>query len=154
MSAASACARRRELVALAVAVCASLTGCGRTPSLVPVEGHVVFADGQPVAAGTVTFLSRGGGPTAQAAIDPDGRFILQTRGRPGAVVGSYDVLVLQLNVVEGVDPHVHRGSSAAPRHRRVHPRHAQAGRSGLTVTVEPDKPKEVVITVEQQPNPR
>ena len=154
MSAASAYVGRRTTVALAVAVCASLAGCGRTPSLVAVEGQVVFADGQPVAAGTVTFMPRGSGPAARAAIDPDGRFILQTGGRPGALVGAYDVLVLQLNVVEGVEPHIHRGSSAAPRYRRVHPRHAQAGRSGLTATVVPDKPNELVITVEQQPNPR
>ena len=154
MSAASACARRRELVALAVAVCASLTGCGRMPSLVPVEGQVVFADGQPVAAGTVTFLPRGGGSAARAAIDPDGRFLLQTGGHPGALVGAYDVLVLQVNVVEGVESHVHRGTSAAPPYRRVHPRHAQAGRSGLTATVVADEPNDIVITVEQGPYPR
>ena len=154
MRAATAFARPRTTVALAVAVCASLAGCGRTTSLVPVEGQVMFADGQPVAAGTVAFLPRGGGPAARAAIDPEGRFLLRTGGHPGALVGAYDVLVLQVNVVEGVESHVHRGTSTTPPYRRVHPRHAQAGRSGLTATVVPAEPNNVVLTVEQAPHPR
>lgn len=144
--------RTAGVIALAATACA--VGCGRMTPLVPVIGRVVFADGQPVAAGTVEFRPRGGGRAARAAIDSAGRFVLTTAGRPGAVAGEQDVLVLQLIVVEGVEPHVHRGSFAAPPHRRVHERHAQPDRSGLTATVMPNEPNDVVITVEQQPMSR
>ena len=130
--------RRRGVAAIALAAVAGAAGCGRTPPLVPVTGRVVFADGEPVATGTIEFRPRGGGPAARSAIDADGRFVLTTAGRRGAVAGEHDVFVLQFTVMEGVEPHVHRGSTAASPRRRVHERHAQTGRSGLTATVTPN----------------
>jgi hypothetical protein len=144
--------RTAGIVIVAAAVGAA--GCGRTTPLVPVTGRVMFADEQPVAAGTIEFQPHGEGPSARAGIAADGRFVLRTAGRPGAVAGEHDVLVVQISVVEGVEHHVHRGSAAAPSHRRVHERHAQTGRSGLTVTVKPNEPNDVVIVVDQQPKSR
>ena len=146
--------QRWPVVALAVAAIACVPRCSRTTPLVPITGRVVFADGQPVAAGTIEFRPHRGGSPARSAIDADGRFVLTTAGRQGAVTGEHDVLVLQLAVVEGVERHVHRGSFAAPSRRRVHERHAQPDRSGLTAKVMPNEPNDVVITVEQQPTSR
>ena len=146
------CGRRTAGVIAFVAI-ASGGGCGRTTPLIPVTGRVLFADQAPVAAGTIEFRPRDGGPPARSAIDSDGRFVLTTAGRQGAVAGMHDVLVLQLAVIEGVEHHVHHGSLArAPR--RVHERHGQAGRSGLTATVTSNEPRDMVITVEQQPTAR
>jgi hypothetical protein len=144
------CGRRTAGVIAFVAI-ASGGGCGRTTPLVPVAGRVVFVDHSPVVAGTIEFRPRDGGPPARSAIDSDDRFILATVGPQGAVAGMHDVLVLQFVVVEGVERHVHRGSLAQTPYRRVHERHGQAGRSGLTATVTSNEPRDVVITVEQQP---
>lgn len=145
---------RRAAIIIALAASACAVGCGRLTPLVPVTGRVVFADGLPVAAGTVEFRPRGGGPVARAAIDMNGRFVLTTGGRQGAVAGEHNVLVLQLIVIEGVERHVHHGPFAAQPHRRVHERHAQPSRSGLTAKVMPNERNDVVITVEQQPMSR
>jgi hypothetical protein len=144
---------RRTAGIIAAAAVACVAGCGRAPSLVAVTGRVVFADQEPVASGTIEFRPRSGGPSARSAIDSNGRFALTTAGRQGAVPGEHDVLVLQLAVIEGVEHHVHHGSLArAPR--RVHERHGQGGRSGLTVKVNSNEPCDVVITVERQTTSR
>jgi hypothetical protein len=71
-----------------------LIGCSGEVKLVPVEGTVTYA-GQPLPAGVIVFCpdtDRGNeGPLAQAAIGPDGRFVLQTEGKPGAVPGWHRI---------------------------------------------------------------
>ena len=99
---------RRILPALAL-LAALIAGCGepedasvddllaRLDSLVPVTG-VVTAGGKPVEGVVVTFLSDGWG-TAHGETDEEGRFTLTTASRPGALVGTYKV-VLSLLVAE------------------------------------------------------
>lgn len=67
-------------------------GCRRRPDLVPVSGRVTL-DGKPLEFGGVMFQPDAG-PSALAAIGPDGRFTLRYRGRAdGAVVGRNRVVV-------------------------------------------------------------
>lgn len=71
-----------------------LVGCSGEVKLVPVEGTVTYA-GQPLPAGVIVFCpdpERGNeGPLAQAAIGPDGHFVLQTEGKAGAVPGWHRI---------------------------------------------------------------
>jgi len=134
---------RRLAIVMLLATAAG--GCSRATPLVPVTGRVVFPDGSPVTFGTIEFMPRSGGPPARSAIEPDGRFTLQTAGRAGARIGEYTVVVVQLAVAEGVEPHAHKGPHTAPR--RVSPRHAEAGRSGLSAVVKPDVLNDLVISV-------
>jgi hypothetical protein len=128
-----------------ILLAAAAGGCSRAAPLVPVTGRVVFPDGAPVTFGTIEFALRSGGPPARSAIDAEGRFALQTAGRAGARSGEHTVIVVQLAVAEGVEPHTHKAPHTAPR--RVSPRHAQAGRSGLSALVKPDTPNDLLITV-------
>lgn len=81
-----------------------LTGCGGTTEemLASVEGQV-FYQGSPLAGGTICFTpdpDRGGhGPMAYAEIQPDGKFVLQTGERPGAVRGWHRVTVAPTGLV-------------------------------------------------------
>src|SRR4051812_3798056 len=63
--------------------------CGAACSSGPVKGEVqgkVTFKGQPVKEGTVTFLNTKDGGAAEAAINPDGTYVVQG----GAVAGDYD----------------------------------------------------------------
>jgi len=87
-------------------------GCGSTDRLWPAAGRVTFADGTPLAGGVIECRpANGPGPTARGAIAADGRFSLETSGRPGARAGSYRVVVLPPLVV-GHAPH---GAGVATR---------------------------------------
>jgi hypothetical protein len=100
---------------------AGAAACTRSPGFVAATGRVVFADGAPVNFGTIEFTPRSGGPTARAAIDPAGRFTLQTGGKPG------------------------------PPAKRVDLRHARAGQSGLSARLDPQSVNDLVITVMPAP---
>lgn len=132
-------------LAIVMLLAAAAGGCSRAALLVTVTGRVVFPDGAPVTFGTVEFTPRSGGPPARSAISPEGRFSLHTAGRTGARSGEHTVIVVQIAVAEGVEPHAHKGPRTAPR--RVNPRHAEAGRSGLSAIVKPDATNDLVITV-------
>ena len=72
-------------------------GCGG-PKLVPVKGRVVFADGRPVTAASVSFTpdtAKGNeGILATGLLAEDGSFTLRTYPHgDGAMVGSYRVTV-------------------------------------------------------------
>lgn len=72
-------------------------GCSRAPAeLAPAHGRVFFRDA-PLAGGTIVFTpdaQRGGrGPQAVAEIGADGRFVLHTAGKKGAVPGWHLVTV-------------------------------------------------------------
>ncbi len=141
----------RWLLAAVAAWLAGAAACTRSPGLVAATGRVVFADGAPVNFGTIEFTPRSGGPTARAAIDPAGRFTLQTGGKPGAVPGDHDVVVRQLVVAEGVVAHEHDHTAAGPTAKRVNPRHARAGQSGLSARLDPQSVNDLVITVMPAP---
>src|SRR6185312_14638374 len=75
-----------------------VAGCGGGPKLVPVNGRVIYADGRPVTAASVSFTpdaAKGdSGILATGLLAEDGTFILRTYPHgDGAMVGSYRVTV-------------------------------------------------------------
>src|SRR5436190_24088854 len=81
---------------------AAISGCGG-PNLYPVEGKVVFADGTPLAAGTVVFKPK----DPKAVMSPRG--IIRAAGKfrastlkegDGAPPGDYQVLIAPEAVIE------------------------------------------------------
>ncbi len=86
------------LAVLALLGTAALSGCGKDPfPTAPVQGKVTY-QGQPVTGGTVTLRPIGGGGAANLGkpasgnVQPDGSFVLGTRGpTDGAVVGKHEV---------------------------------------------------------------
>ena len=85
-----------------ILICGSLylPGCARDPigTTYPVKGKV-YLDGVPLKAGSVAFFPANqgeGAPAFEAAgtIKQDGTYGLSTRGKPGALLGSYKVTVV------------------------------------------------------------
>jgi hypothetical protein len=110
-------------------------GCDRPNDLVPVQGHVVFSDDEPVRWGVVEFVPAAQpGRTARGRIGADGRFMLETEGVPGVQEGRYRVAVVQITPPGGEPGH--RG------HRTVAERFGRLDRSGISQEVwrgmEPD----------------
>jgi hypothetical protein len=136
------------LVCWGLLLCA---GCsdGR-PKTFPVRGTVNFADGTPVAVGTVEFLPSSGGPSARAKISRDGHFVLGTYDDDdGAIPGKHQVLVVQHfagHVPQGAD-HQHEGEGGV-----VDLRFSQAETSPLSVTVE-ERKNDVTLRVERSQLP-
>jgi hypothetical protein len=89
----------RNRFLLGVALCGLIglsSGCGGT-KLTPVSGRVTV-DGKALTTGTVRFIpdkakgnTFGGEPIGE--INAQGEYTLQTRGKPGAPLGSYKVAV-------------------------------------------------------------
>ena len=67
------------------------TGCNRTEGLAPVAGVVEYR-GALLTQGQVVFTPQTGAP-AVGAIGTDGKFAMQTAGRPGAAIGNHRVTV-------------------------------------------------------------
>jgi hypothetical protein len=83
-----------------------IAGCTADPigRTVPVKGKV-YLDGVLLKAGSVAFFPADqgeGAPAFEAAgrIKPDGTYELSTRGKPGALLGSYKVTVVLQTKVE------------------------------------------------------
>jgi hypothetical protein len=111
-----------------------LVGCGGGGTS-PVTGKVVYADGQPVAGGTVIFTSAATKTTATGEIKPDGTFQLTTESTgDGAAPGEYSVVVHDAREY-GKD------SMIAPKYRDI-------AQTPLKFTVEP-KSNEFEIKVER-----
>jgi hypothetical protein len=94
------------------AAAAFLLGCGSRTSLVEVKGKVYVGD-QPVRKGTghVTFhpdAKKGNTSLEEAvgAIQPDGSYVLETRGSPGVAPGWYKVGVSVSEVLDPNNPYV------------------------------------------------
>lgn len=122
-----------------------LMGCGPSgPKRVPVSGKVNFVDGKPVPGGIIECLPTAGGLSARGRIETNGQFILDTGGQPGAVVGAYRVIVIQIVQADGAAQHV--GSHHAKL--VVHPKYAKADSSGLTLNVPEEGLTDAVITVD------
>jgi hypothetical protein len=111
-----------------------LSGCSRSSApLSPVSGEVFF-QGKPLSGGTIVFTpdpERGGrGPLAWAEIKPDGRFVLESAGRKGAVPGWH-----RITVAPGKDD----------RSRRFPPRYLDPELSGQMFEVKPDLPNSCTL---------
>jgi hypothetical protein len=106
-----------------------LTGCAS--GLYPVQGTVVFDDGQAareLAGGFVTFQSLESDVSSQGAIQGDGSFALSTQAEnDGALPGRYRVLV--------TPPARHTSERAPPA--IIDRRYADPATSDLEATIEP-----------------
>jgi hypothetical protein len=77
---------------------------------------VRFADGTPVRVGTIEFVPEAGGPSARAAIDVEGRFVLGTyAAADGAVAGVHRAVIVQ-----------HLPAASRPPRTPEHDAHADA----------------------------
>lgn len=123
---------------------ALVAGCGG-PEMAPVIGRVTYLNGTPVPGGVIEFEPVAGGPSARGKIDKTGGYTLLTDGKTGALVGAHRVIVLQTDMVDGVDAegahHKHPG-------KKVHPKHRRFDTSGLTATVVAGVTNDIPIQVE------
>lgn len=72
------------------------SGCGDSgPKLAKVEGTVTYK-GQPLKSANVKFYP-GSGPVAVGITDDNGKFVLNTNGRPGASTGVSKVAITKMS---------------------------------------------------------
>ncbi|HVJ68964.1 MAG TPA: hypothetical protein VM510_13330 [Caulifigura sp.] len=122
-----------------------LAGCGKSneKATFPVKGVVKF-EGKPLEFGSVVFVPKGGGPTAQANIAPDGSYELGSYSlTDGAVPGTHQVMIL-------ADKPAGTGAGALPEDVIKKP-------TGGNVSVIPEKFADLTnsgleVTVKSQPN--
>jgi hypothetical protein len=97
----------RRMVAAGI-VMALVSGCGWGKESFALVRGKIFYQGMPVRMGTVVFapdVLRGTtGPLAQAEIQPDGSYVLETKGVPGAVPGWHRVTILSLESSPTIGP--------------------------------------------------
>lgn len=123
----------------------SLAGCDNGV-LVPVSGRVVFSDGQPLRSGKIEFRSPPLKARGAAVLDDQGRFTLTNgEGKPGLPPGDYEVVIVQVVMVEHLSLEAHDHGRPLPR------RYADYHTSGLRVSVPPQGTDQLTITVEPDP---
>jgi hypothetical protein len=99
-------AKRWEIINFALAILAlvpALIGCDSGPKLVKAGGVVKYKDA-PIPGADVVLVPDGDGQTALGRTDEQGRFILATSGRPGALAGSYKVAITAARPKREVSP--------------------------------------------------
>jgi hypothetical protein len=95
----------RAVAALLACAALAAAGCGPSEKLVPVKGKVLWG-GQPLASGVVTFVPED--PAAKDKARPmgmlkDGEYTLNTKGKDGAPLGKYLVIVSGSAPMTGTD---------------------------------------------------
>jgi hypothetical protein len=111
-----------------------------------VEG-VVTINNQPLPNATVTFTPTAAGVGGQyvgtAVTDDKGHYVLQTAGKPGAVVGEHKVTVTEGPVPESLRGEENQGRAALAganqRNRPIPPAYGSLTKTTLTVTVRSDQ---------------
>jgi hypothetical protein len=115
---------------------------GGTLRTYPVMGTVSFADGQPLAGGSIELestLPAAAGLNARGQIRADGTFELSTYGEAdGAIQGAHRMILIPPAYWETPNP-------SGPR---PHSKYASYATSGLTLTVEPGENR-IPITIER-----
>jgi hypothetical protein len=106
--------RFRRIGILGIVCSGLMVGCDPGPQpLAPVTGQVTYQN-QPLPRGTIVFVpdaDRGNnGPLAQGIIQSQGRYSLQTEGKPGAPPGWYRVTVIAVE-----ESPAYRGVRFTPR---------------------------------------
>jgi hypothetical protein len=88
-------------------LCLTLSACGGGDSIgrtFPVKGKVLV-DGKPLKQGSIVFWPKDGkGIEADGLIAEDGTYQLSTKGKPGALPGSYTVTVMAQTNVDSTAP--------------------------------------------------
>jgi hypothetical protein len=79
-----------------------LAGCSRGPIVGQVSGKVTFK-GKPVSEGTITFINPTTGYAAEAGLQKDGGYVVETP-EGGLVVGEYLVMVNPLRYRDTSNP--------------------------------------------------
>jgi hypothetical protein len=123
-------------------------GCGSRPlPLAEVHGKVSYL-GVPLRQGLIVFTpdsARGAsGPLAQAAIQADGSYVLQSDDKPGAVAGWHRVTVVAVQAVQAVS-YADRFPYLAPL---IDPKYRDPELSGLTREVKADQVNAIDINLE------
>lgn len=122
------------LLALVFAVGCGGSGGGKTTY--PVSGTVKFADGSPLTAGEINFVSKD--TTARGKIQSDGSFKLGTyKDGDGAPAGSYRISIVGARS-EGTGQQDKSGQYDMGK-PLVHPKYESPDGSKLTYEVKPDK---------------
>ena len=121
---------RRWLTGLWIVFSLALVlGCGG-PELLPVEGTVLFQDGEPVRTGRIEYNAVDGPYRAMGEIDDGGRFELITaEGDNGLPSGEYEIIVVQLVITEDLSLADHDHGRAVPR------KYADYSTSGLRTVI-------------------
>ena len=80
--------------AFVILACGLLAGCGDSnPAVYPVTGTVSF-NGEPLSTGTIVFIPKSGGASAQGQIGSGGKYTLTTfTDGDGALPGTHTVMV-------------------------------------------------------------
>ena len=126
---------RLHFAAILLAIAATaVAGCSRHAS--QLSGQVSL-DGQPLTTGVITLTPVGAGPSAYAAIGPDGRYAIHTGAATGLEPGEYVVTVAANAAESGKAAGVEQaGGKGLPP--LVTPReYLDRARSPLRVTVVP-----------------
>jgi hypothetical protein len=118
---------------LLLVLLAAGSGCGG-PAIGQVSGKVTFR-GQPVTEGKVTFLPQGAGNPAEADLQSDGSYRVQTIDG-GLVVGDYLVLINPPVVLVDTDPGKSPPSPMEKPVKNIPARYRNQG-TPLKVTVQP-----------------
>ena len=124
----------------AVLLVAGTMGCGGGADHLPtanVTGKVTF-DGRPLPSGSLLFVPDGGGPTAEANINPDGSYTLGTYYmNDGAILGKFKVMITAFTQPKGgtgLPEDAINGNTASVS--LIPEIYGDLEKSGLTATVE------------------
>lgn len=136
--------RFRTIVTAAICLSTiAASGCKRQ-EIFPVEGKIVFSDGQPASelqGGFVVFDSMDRKAGARGVVDADGNFAISTEGDDdGAYLGKHRVQI-------GIPKSIPEGGPK--RNVTMDPKYTRFNTSGLEVTVEP-KHNDVTLTIERR----
>ena len=137
---------RRLTCAAAITTLAMVVGCSDQPRPYPVNGQVLFTDGQPLSGGRIEVRSLEHPLVARASIGRDGKFTLTTfKADDGAVAGKHEVLIVQKFTadIDSMAEHARH----ADRMRTLDPRFSKYKTSGLTMDVERGGIQDVVLQV-------
>lgn len=122
-------------------------GCGQAsdaPTLFQVKGVVTFKK-QPLANAQVLFTPKSG-PMAFGETDTEGRFTLQTGGKPGASEGTHAVTISAYEPVKPPAPG--KEEEAQPLIPRIPPKYSNLLNSGLSAEVKPSEPNEFTFDLD------
>lgn len=121
---------------------AVLLVAGCSPDGPPPNGVVKFDDGQAVQSGAVEFRSTKTGKTFSGRISHDGTFTLaDKRGTATLPLGDYEVVVVQVVVIEDLAADLHEHGRTVPRH------YADYYTSGLRIKNAADRRDPLVVTL-------
>ena len=136
----------RCLVLAGLATILVATGCSNKPRPYPVNGQIVFDDGEPLTGGRIEVRSLEHPLVARGSVDRDGKFQLTTyEFNDGAVAGKHEVLIVKKFTANIDDVAKHAKHAALAR--TLDSKYTRYRTSGLTIDVEPGDNNEVKLQV-------